>query len=99
MDAIVRQAITEKRLIQFTYQQLPRVAEPHVYGRKDGRVGLMTYQVGGQSKSGAIPNWRRVYFDEISDMQILSEHFAGSRVHELKSGRHSDWDETFMVVD
>ena len=36
IDTQLRSAIAGKRLIQFTYNQHTRVAEPHDYGRQNG---------------------------------------------------------------
>lgn len=96
MDALVRQAIAEKKLVEFQYQGYTRIAEPHVYGLNSGIKQLLVFQVRGGSKSGRLPNWRRVDLPEVSDLQILNETFPGRRVN--PSGEHSSWDETFAIV-
>lgn len=37
-----------------------RIAEPHDYGIRDGVAQLLVFQVGGESRSGTLPNWRWV---------------------------------------
>ncbi len=96
MDALIRQAITEKHLIEFQYHGHHRVAEPHVYGRNNGVLQLLVYQVRGQSSSGRLPDWRRVDLHEISGLRLLNERFPGKRPN--PSGEHSRWDEYFAVV-
>jgi hypothetical protein len=97
MDDLIRAAILQKRLIAFDYQGLPRIAEPHVYGRHDGRDQVLVYQVGGESRSGGIPNWRRVDLGQIADLQLLDERFPGQRA--APSGKHSEWDEIYLIVE
>lgn len=43
MDQIIRQAISEKRLVEFMYQGLQRIAEIHVYGIKGGVHQILAY--------------------------------------------------------
>lgn len=96
MDQLIRRAIAGRRLITFTYDNLARIAEPHVYGTKGGVVQMLVYQVGGQSRSGGLPNWRRVDVDRIVGLQIMDEIFAGPR--QYPSGEHSIWDQRFLIV-
>lgn len=96
MDAWIRQAIAEKKLVEFQYQGYARIAEPHVYGRHGGVEQLLVYQVRGGSKSGRLPDWRRVDLPEVSGLNILDETFPGRRAN--PSGEHSPWDETFAIV-
>jgi hypothetical protein len=55
IDALLRRAIEERRLIQFNYKDKPRIVEPHDYGVHKGSVKLFGYQVGGLS-SEPLPN-------------------------------------------
>jgi hypothetical protein len=96
MDALIRQAISERRLVQFMYQGYTRIGEPHVYGRNDGVSQLLIYQTGGGSRSGRLPDWRRCDLPQITAFQLMNETFPGSRPN--PSGRHSAWDQTFAIV-
>ena len=40
-DAVIRRAITERKLIQFSLDGGPRVAEPHDYGVRKGKAQLL----------------------------------------------------------
>lgn len=96
MDQIIRQAISEKRLVEFSYQGFQRIAEIHVYGIKGGIHQILAYQTRGQSKSGRLPNWRRVNLREVVGICLLDEIFPGRRPN--PSGDHSDWDSIIAMV-
>jgi len=83
----IRGAIREKHLIEFNLHGLPRVAEPHVLGEHREQWQVLVYQVRGESRSARLPHWRRILIDEIVDLQVLTETFAGSR-----TDRYVDWD-------
>ena len=88
--SIIRNAIASKHIIGFTYKGLRRIAEPHVYGVKNGKRQLLFYQVGGGTSSGTLPDWRRVAIDEISGLMKTDQTFPGAR--DNPSGDYSDWD-------
>ena len=96
IDELLRRAINEKKLIQFTYQGKRRVAEPHDYGIQNGAVRLLSYQIGGASHSGRLPDWRWIEVPGISDLEILGKTFAGNRP--VPSGKHHAWDQVFARV-
>ena len=89
--SIIRNAIANKEVIEFTYQGYPRVVEPHVYGIKNGKRQILVYQIGGLTSSGKIPDWRLVNLDEISCLRVIKEQkFAGPR--EYHEANYKDWD-------
>lgn len=96
MEQLIKTAIAEKRLLEFYYHGLHRVAEPHVLGINGGIKQLLAYQVRGQSSSGGLPEWRRFDLPEISGLSILDETFPGRRP--TPSGKHSKWDYQIAVV-
>lgn len=95
IDKLIRQAIGQKRLLQFVYQGKNRVIEPHDYGIHRGSVKLLAYQIGGSS-SGRIPNWRWIEADQISDIELLSKTFPGGR--SAPSGQHHQWEVLYARV-
>jgi len=97
MEKMILEAIANKKLIEFVYHNLPRVAEPHVYGVTNGVSQLLGYQTGGQSSNGGLPDWRRFDLSQISRLAILSQSFPGRRP--IPSGRHSSWDSRIAMVD
>ena len=95
VDSKLRFAIAQRRLVRFTSDGLPRIAEPHDYGVFKGVARLFYYQVGGQSRSGTLPGWRWAQAAEIADLVITDESFPGSRP---VTGRHVKWDKLFASV-
>jgi hypothetical protein len=75
VEALLEQALRERRLVRFRLQGLPRVAAPHVLGRFGGVTHVLVFQVGGESRSGGLPNWRRAKLPEISELELLDERF------------------------
>lgn len=95
MDALLRQAIQDKRVIEFTYNGLPRIAEPHIYGMKNGIMQILAYQIGGRSSNGGLPEWRRFELPAMRNLQLTAVSFPGAREYQA---RHSAWDLKFMIV-
>ncbi|WP_414756361.1 hypothetical protein [Anabaena sp. CCY 9910] len=96
ITGIIKQAITQKRLIEFYYQGLHRIAEPHILGLKDEAVQVLVYQIRGKSSSIKLPDWRRMNVDDMSGLQIFDETFC----HKPSSlyDCHSSWDEIIAIV-
>jgi hypothetical protein len=90
------EAINTRHQISFAYQGKPRVAEPHDYGMQNGQARLLSYQTGGQSGSGRLPDWRWFDVAKMSDFKVLDEPFPGNRP--APSGRHHEWDKLFARV-
>jgi hypothetical protein len=96
IDQFLRAAIAQKRTIRFSYNDKERISEPHDYGVQKGRALLLTYQIGGQSSSGTLPDWRWIDVSKISDLEILDATFDGNRP--APSGKHHKWDQLFIRV-
>ena len=96
MEQLIQQAISAKKLIEFTYRGHPRLVEPHVLGVNGGITQVLGYQVGGSSSSGGIPEWRRFDLPKMSGMKLTSTLFPGRRP--FSSGKHSSWDRQITVV-
>lgn len=80
LKSIVRQAILEKRLIQFLYDGGPRTVEPHCLGiTTAGNLAIRAFQVRGFSLSGGIPDWRMFELAKMSQLQILNTSFSNPR--------------------
>ena len=95
VDALIRRAIHERRLVEFMYHGAPRAAEPHDYGRMQSRVRLLSFQVRGSSR-GSLPGWRLFDVAEIKELRVLGETFGGSRGTQHRTHKH--WDEVFCRV-
>lgn len=92
VDEAIRRAIRERRLVEFVLHGLHRVGEPHVYGIRGGAEQLLIYQVGGQSKSGRLPNWRTVLVGEVTGLSVLERGFDASR---LPANGDGSWEQVF----
>jgi predicted nucleotidyltransferase len=96
LEQRLHDAIDNRLVVEFSYKGHRRIAEPHVLGVKDGRLHVLTYQVGGTSSSSAsLPAWRRFFVDELFELQVTSQAFVPQR---LASGRHSAFDRQIAVV-
>lgn len=93
---LIKQAITQKHLIEFYYQDFQRIVEPHILGLKDGVLQVLVHQVDGQSSSGILPDWRRMNLENILHLQILDATFSSNPSNPY--GNHSSWDEIIAIV-
>lgn len=87
-------AINTRHQVSFTYQGKARIVEPHDYGIQNHQARLLSYQIGGQSGSGHLPNWRMFDVNKMSDFKVLEETFAGNR----PAKQHYQWDKLFIRV-
>jgi hypothetical protein len=94
---MIRSAIENKELIEFTYHGYVRVSEPHIYGIKNGKRQILVYQIGGLTSSGKLPDWRRINLDEISGLKVIKgQKFAGFRENSQKD--YDNWDTIIASV-
>jgi predicted DNA-binding transcriptional regulator YafY len=76
-SSLIRQALAERRVIQFKYHGHLRIVEPHALGQAtEGRAALLGWQVSGGSVSEPPPGWRTFVVAEISSLKLLRETFA-----------------------
>lgn len=74
---LLRQALTERRVVQFKYHGFERRVEPHALGLvTDGRPALLGWQVSGGSASEPPPGWRTFLLGEIEALRLLRKTFA-----------------------
>jgi hypothetical protein len=95
LDALIRTAIDQKRLVELIYGNKRRIVELHDYGIHKGSLKLLGYQVGGSS-SGRLPNWRLLEVKSISGLRLLDRTFPGGRPN--PSAKHHQWDQLFLRV-
>jgi len=93
---LILRAIHDKRLLRFFYKGEPRIAEPQDYGIQKNVVNLFTYQIGGQSSSGTLPDWRKFAVQSMDRVELLEKTFPGSRA--VPAQRHQEWDKLFARV-
>ena len=66
------QAIADRKQIFCTYEGLPRELCPHILGHTKGEEVALTYQFGGQSKSGLPPGgeWRCLSLSKVRNVRL-----------------------------
>lgn len=92
----IEYAIHETRLIEFIAAGHRRVCEPHVLGVQHNGAAVLTYQVGGGSSAGGLPQWRRFNLRDIHNLRVTEVRFNGARP--TQGGQHSPFDRTIAVV-
>ena len=95
IDAQLRSAIASRRLVQFTYNQQTRVAEPHDYGQRNGTDQLLIYQ--RKKASRYITGWRTLDVGKIEHLVILDDTFRGTREEPRQD--HLAWDVLYARVE
>ena len=79
MNHLIINAISNKKLVRFNYNDLTRVVEPHCYcNTVKGDEALRACQVGGNSSTG-LPGWKLFHLSKIGSIQILDENFNDAR--------------------
>lgn len=96
LDEQLRFAIAHKRLLQLTYDDRDRIAEPHDYGVQNAVARLLIYQRrkvgGGKGQFG----WRLLDISKISKCTVLDQRFPGTRAR--SDQRHHAWDVLYARV-
>jgi len=60
IEELIRQALNERRVVQFKYHGYVRHVEPHALGRvTEDRPALLGWQVSGGRSSEPPPGWRQ----------------------------------------
>ena len=75
---IIRQAIRERKMLEFRYHSLPRIVEPMRLGRvKRGSWQLRAHQISGKSSSGRVADGTPKLFAvaDMADISILPISF------------------------
>ncbi|TNC50156.1 WYL domain-containing protein [Rubellimicrobium rubrum] len=70
-DTLLRQAIRDRRVIEFRYHGEHRTVEPYRLGLDGGRLRLM----GWQARKG----WRSFYAHEMLDLELTERTFLDPR--------------------
>src|SRR4051812_39229227 len=96
VDALIRRAIAERRLLRCVFDGHERIGQPHDYGIFKGRVELFMWQLRGTSKHGDLPGWRPLRLAESDGFIILEQRFSGQRPP--PTGKHRQWDELWARV-
>jgi hypothetical protein len=80
INQTICEAIARRKLLQFSYDDLTRIVEPHLLGRKtSGNDVLSAYMIEGYTESDHDPYWRNYAVEKIEFMIVLDETFEGAR--------------------
>ena len=78
--SVVCDAIRRRRLLAFSYDGLPRKAEPYCHGiTRSGVELLRAYQVDGGSRSGEPVGWKMFDVHKMDGLRLAGEAFAPGR--------------------
>jgi len=94
IDQQLKFAIAKKRLIEFEYSSVVRVAEPHDYGIQQGVIRLFVYQL---RSTPFARGWRLLDVAKIDHLVVLEQTFDGSRRESSQSHHH--WAALFARVE
>ncbi len=76
-EELLRQALTERRVVQFKYHGYSRRVEPHALGRvTEGKLALLGWQVSGGSASEPPPGWRTFVLADIKSLKLMRPAFV-----------------------
>ena len=72
------QAIADRKQVFCTYEGLPRELCPHILGHTKGEEVALTFQFGGQSKSGLPPGgeWRCFSLSKVRNVRLREGSLA-----------------------
>lgn len=83
-------AIANRRVIRFTYDNMERIVQPAAYGNHatTGGPKLRGYQTGGATTSGPLPEWRFFSIEKIHDLEILEDTFSEDPPGYVRGDKH-----------
>lgn len=96
VDARIRRAIAEKRLLELRYKRAERLAEPHDYGVIDGVERLLVFQLRGLNSGKGAVGWRLLDIVKIEGCVVTEQLFAGSRGQAHQ--QHYEWETLYARV-
>ena len=82
MNEMIKNAIENKKIIEFYYKDDLRIVEPFVVGiSTTGKDSLRAFQVDGESTDSSSFSWKLFSVNKISNLKIKDESFVGDREH------------------
>lgn len=80
VNLTIAAAISNRHLLQLSYDGYMRIVEPHAYGVSSAQHEIMrVWQTGGGSASNEPTGWKLLRVDEIRTLTTLPQTFAGPR--------------------
>ena len=98
LEARIRFAIANKRLLEIRYNGGLRLVEPHDYGVLRRIERLLIYQLGGpvRRSNRTQVGWRLFDVAKIEECSVLEKTFRGSRNQPKQ--HHQRWDTVYARV-
>lgn len=96
-NAIISNAISNKNLIEVTYDRDIRLVEPHVLGYKNSKLELLVWQLRNYAEVSPTNHWRTFEIQKISNIKITTQTFLGARA--TKSYSHPSWAQIIAKVN
>jgi predicted DNA-binding transcriptional regulator YafY len=79
MRQIIIEAINNRKVLEFYYNNKRRVVEPYTFGTNTkNNLMLSVYQTEGES-SRELPDWNYFTVDKILELKVLDISFDGNR--------------------
>lgn len=99
LDAQLRFAIANKRLLRVSYLGKARVIEPHDYGLHMRQPRLLTYQLYevAVARQPRTKGWRLLDCAKVDSCEVLDDTFPESRSDSHQ--RHYEWDALYARVE
>lgn len=80
MENIIKEAIENKQLLEFVYNDKRRVVEPYTFGcSHKGDDTLSAFQIEGGSNSSKDLGWRQFIIENIESLVLLDTKFEDIR--------------------
>lgn len=95
MRQTLASAISQRSVIQFTYEGLSRIVEPHLLGVENGLLAIEAFQIGGRSRRGGLPQWRNFHVGDIRDLCVMEQTF---HVRSDFNPQRSRWEQILTCV-
>ena len=90
MNNLINEAIENRNVIQFYYENELRVVEPHCYGiTTAGNEGLRAFQTDGYSSSGKM-GWKMYDLGKAENIEITNDTFQNPRIGYKKGDKGMD---------
>jgi len=82
MNIRICEAIKNRNILKFYYDNGVRIIEPYCYGihKKTGNEVLRAYQISGFSKSGRVEGWKLFEVTKITGIENTKNDFQGDRI-------------------
>ena len=80
MENIIKEAIEQKKILEFYYKDELRIVEPFVHGiSTTGKESLRGFQIGGTSSDSESFGWKLFSVEKIRSLETKNQSYNGIR--------------------